>query len=652
MPNDDNDETMDDIGDDNIKNGCDSSNENENSKPNNSQRTWINVKDQLFRVKLDDILYFCICFLTLSIVPLSGIAVGADYYEVALNRRPVSESILVTLNCTEQDQILADEELQQSICSMDTFEIKYTLFDKKVNYFHFKPTFGLSFCEYNNNTFSSDGSQTKNNATDQDKYFYTGELSEATQRLLGEDIGECSETTLLVTVAFAFLTMVFASIGAFWFMVLNDHYDYTKRVMVHFGLSTATMISSLITILLFCWAINPLRSNIHPAFCDGQSVFRDCEETLGRGWYCQIATAAGSFLQIFIYAVKSRFDTSETVISCCGRNSSDGNEGGAAILASASAEDYTTREKDQSASGHHQPQSTLVWLLHFFVKLGRFLEFFLTIVALLVNFTTLNLTLPDVSDTPVQMPSYLWGNEFCSGHFIVFDMFRMAQDDDEYLEIKNYGDCTNFDKLEVYAAFAKILFFGGASLFLKRDAAKNPLFYLAGLGSDVGTILFVCLAIHSFLTKIYPGRKEIEPSFCDQYNHMKNMLGFENPEDNCSIHLGPGFYVLCVVLVLTVVNLLAEFLVGELGSKYGAFNAITTITNRLRRRDFEGIMKPASCYNLGQDGCDVPDTIEPKMSDGKATHPDRPNGALEELEYPKPRSNPNEKNASIEIDYC
>ena len=145
-------------------------------------------------------------------------------------------------------------------------------------------------------------------------------MPEETEEFLGGgNIGDCSEVTMLTTAAFASLTMLFALMRLLWFTVLSDHYGSTRAAIAHFALLSATMICSLITIAVFWITINPLRSGIDPTFCDGQSAFEDCEEAVGVGLYCQVATAVLSFVQILIYASTSGVNASAISLSCCGK---------------------------------------------------------------------------------------------------------------------------------------------------------------------------------------------------------------------------------------------------------------------------------------------------------------------------------------------
>ena len=148
-----------------------------------------------------------------------------------------------------------------------------------------------------------------------------------------------------------------------------------------------------------------------------------------------------------------------------------------------------------------------------------------------------------------------------------------------------------------------VMIFGGLALFLKHDAKRNPMFYLGGIISDIATIFFASLAIHSFYTNIYPGRSEIDLSLCDQFNSVRVINGVSyNGTDDCNISLGYGFWVLCVVLLITVLNYVTEFVDNEIGLEYGAINAFKTVFNRARKgRIRSAILGPASIYEISEE---------------------------------------------------
>jgi hypothetical protein len=195
----------------------------------------------------------------------------------------------------------------------------------------------------------------------------------------------------------------------------------------------------------------------------------------------------------------------------------------------------------------------------------------------------------------IEIDAYLWNVEkhgwaFCSDNHILKNLINLVNPGE------TYGDCIPKELVEVYAGFLKVMVFGGLALFLKHDAKRNPMFYLGGIISDVATIFFVSLAIRSFYTKIYPGRSEIEPSLCDQFSSVSVINGVSyNGTDDCNISLGSGFWVLCVVLLITVLNFVTEFVDNEIGQKYGAINAFKTVFNRVRKgRMKSAILGPAS----------------------------------------------------------
>lgn len=514
-----------------------------------------NLQDAITEVDLDDVMYYCISFVSVFLLPLSALGATAPYYTLRVNIRPVSESIHSDLNCDQLN--LTAEVLNDTVCSMETFETKFSLYIRQVNYFHFTPTFGDSFC-------GNDGFAYRfldNLKSD----FGFESLPEDTLELIGGgNIGKCTQTLMLMAAGFAAVTMGFTILGLLWVSVFSTHHGSKNASIVHMVLAALNMIFSAITIIIFSVAINPLRPDVNPSFCDDQTTFEDCEESLAFGFYCQLWTAILSFLVIPLHILKMRIKT--------------------------------TRKRACHNHHHHLP---FYKNPHFYIKLGRFAEFFLAVVACFVNFTTLSLVLPDIDETPVSMSSYLWGDQFCSEKFFAMDEFRPVENDVLASDLKNFGDCKAIYKYKVIFTLLKIVTSAGSALFLKRDAAKNPFIYLGGLAADFATIGLVIMAITVFMTKIYPGRSGIEPPFCDQYVAMRNDFldeDVELSEDICNISLGSGFWMLCLVLPLTIVNLVVEFLAGEIGQEYGAINAFQTVMKRLKRKDYQDALFGASSF--------------------------------------------------------
>jgi len=338
-----------------------------------------------------------------------------------------------------------------------------------------------------------------------------------------------------------------------------------------------------VTIAVYWTSIHPLRPGIDRKFCETQSTFDDCTEAVGEGFYCQVATAVFSFLQILAYSLKWTVGAPEgTTLSCCRKHGEQVPK---------------PLEGDKPSSNHH---THFYKDPHMWIKLGRFLEFFLATVAGMISWTTLELVLPDVDETPVSMSSYLWGKQFCTDGKFSTDIFFLTDTSPKDLGMKPFGACKPFYIYKILFTVLKIIISGGSALFLKRDAAKNPLFYLGGLCADVATIVMVCMAITIFMLQIYPGRSGIDPSFCYQYNTLRSSYLGSDDSETCSIRLGAGFAVLCVVLVLTVVNLVAEFIVGET-AEYGAMNAINTVVKRVRRREFQDALYGPSSYYISKE---------------------------------------------------
>jgi len=533
-------------------------------RPRKIQVTKTRIKALFPRAKLDDIIYFCICFLSIVVVPLAAIAEGYHYYEISMNIRPVSESIIDDLNCTDLIANLSQDEINESVCSMELFETKFSLFHRQINYFHFQPNFGVSFCENKENGFGF--LQKTTTIVD---YFGAKDIPEDIEELLGGgNIGQCNHAVMLTAAGFSASAAGFAALGLFWFTVLCGDYRTTKSVIVHVILAGATMVSSLITIIIYSLAIDPLRSSVDTAFCDRQSIFQDCKEVMGAGFYCQIATATLSGLQIFGYALKS------------GLNRHGKNQ----------IEDRQSLQEETHDSHTH---IRFYKNPHFWVKFGRYSEFFLATMSAITNYTTLDILLPDDDSTRINMFSYLWGNQFCNDSFFASDLFLLNENG---VKEEKFGDCKPLFKYKMILGLAKIVGAAGMGLFMKRDASKSPLFYLLGLAADLGGIIIVSMTMAIFLLKIYPGRSQIEPPFCDKYSEYVLEVEPGDPE-NCKITLGPGFILLCLVLPLTIMNLAVEFIAGEIGSKYGAINAFHTVLERIRKREYRSAaFKPSSFY--------------------------------------------------------
>jgi hypothetical protein len=350
-----------------------------------SSDKWKNIKDMMFRVNLDDFIYYSISFLSLIIAPLAGVAVFQSYYIIAVNREPVAESFSDGLNCSGTGQ---SNSYDKEVCnSTETFNILFTLFQKKDDFFYFKPHTGHSFCNSDSNSTDL-GNQFSS-------FLSTTELPMDVQKLFGSNIGDCSETSLLNNEIFAFITLIFALFGAIWLTVISGH--YSNIIKVHLALAIFTMISSLITVIIFDLAINPSRSSVDPTFCESQSLFEKCNESKGSGFYCQIAVAVLSFLTILICGLALKFDTSGKTL-CCEKNEVDHDHNSEALEVD---EELNQREQEEQQPQEIQqdehetisspPHPILHTRRYLLMKFGRFLEFFLAILAFSLHFTKLEL---------------------------------------------------------------------------------------------------------------------------------------------------------------------------------------------------------------------------------------------------------------------
>ena len=551
---------------------------------------WKNIKDVVFRVNLDDVFYYSISFLSLIIAPLAAVAVFQSYYNITVSG----------LNCSSDGSTANTVGNGTDICtSTEPFHIQFTLFQRKDDFFYFKPHAGQSFC--NSNPISTDIEEQLSN------FLNTTELSTDVHNLFEGNIGECSEASLLSNEVFAFITMVISLVGVIWLTVISGR--NSKTIKVQLVLSLSAMISSVLFLIIYTLLIDPSRSGVGPTFCEDQSLFKNCNESSGSGLYCQIAVAILSFLTSLICAVALKFDTdtSGKTFLCCGKDDDDDDDDDDGIDNNDTPEvdeevnqQETQEEQPSQETQHnkHESDSSSAYPIlhtrrHLLIKFGRFLEFFLSMLAFSLHFTKLELLYPD-EDASIEIYTYLWsfdkhGWSFCYNPNSILD--------------GTYGYCVPHQLLEVYAGFIKVIISGGLALFMKHDAKRNPMFYLGGILFDILTILFVSVAIHRFYKDIYPGRSDIDPSVCEQLSSVSVINGVSyGGSDDCNISLGSGFWTLCVVLVITVLNFVTEFIHNEIGQEYGAINAFKTVFKRLRKgRMRSAILGPASIYEISEE---------------------------------------------------
>jgi hypothetical protein len=107
-----------------------------------------------------------------------------------------------------------------------------------------------------------------------------------------------------------------------------------------------------------------------------------------------------------------------------------------------------------------------------------------------------------------------------------------------------------------------------------------------GVVMDFLSMVFISVAIGLFRAKIFPGRVEIQPSYCEIWT--------QHVGTSCSIKLGAGFFFFCAVLVLTTVNFMVEFCTAEKDQRYGARSAWNTVFQRVKQGRFKSVYKPQS----------------------------------------------------------
>jgi hypothetical protein len=177
----------------------------------------------------------------------------------------------------------------------------------------------------------------------------------------------------------------------------------------------------------------------------------------------------------------------------------------------------------------------------------------------------------------------LWQGIFCSNNLLWWNfIFKEPVD--------TFGHCDDKEVFHTQFATIKVLVSSGLALVLKRDAKQNPLFYLVGIVMDFLSLVFISLAIGMFYGAIYPGRNEIQPSYCE--------LWTETVGTACNMRVGSGFMLFCVVLVITTSNFVVEFGISESGQTYGVRSAYNTVSGRIQQGRFQSVYKPTSTIIL------------------------------------------------------
>ena len=469
---------------------------------------------------------FALRFLSVLILTTSVLACFGAYHTITVERGPIVQQIL-GYNCSDfasyRYRLCAEMHIQ-----------KFTLWGVE-DEFSLSSNQGL--CHQQPNSIFN--------------------LTDSVLYLLEGNIGDCTQAALTATVAFAAMTPSIACIAVIWIILFADRNEHTKfPVRVHIFLTAFTMISSAICIAIYCIAINPMRLN--PRFCDAHYSFQYCKQETGPSFWLEVSTVLLSFTSITI-GVVARYK---------------------GIIGYETDEDTNIEEEEEIQPFFHKA-------VHFWIKLGRLLEFLVMLIAVVSFFTVINASVEPGSISiiknekvfPLSSSIGLWQGIFCSSNLLWWNfIFKEPVD--------TFGQCDDKEVFHTQFATIKVLISSGLALVLKRDAKQNPLFYLVGVVMDFLSLVFISLAIGMFYGAIYPGRNEVQPSYCELWTDTVGTA--------CSMRVGSGFVLFCIVLVITTSNFIVEFYISERGQTYGARSAYRTVRRRIQQGRFQSVYKPTS----------------------------------------------------------
>jgi len=151
------------------------------------------TKRTLCRMSLNDLIYFCISFISLVMVPFAGLGVGQNYWELQLNKQPLVEIVYghTGLNCSDIAHAQSDNSsnaILEDICT-GTIDFEFALFWEQDDFFFFKGSTRNNLCSSNpipTNVGSLSGFSFENT---------TGlptVLPTDVQKLFEGDLGQCS----------------------------------------------------------------------------------------------------------------------------------------------------------------------------------------------------------------------------------------------------------------------------------------------------------------------------------------------------------------------------------------------------------------------------------------------------------------------------
>ena len=338
-------------------------------------------------------------------------------------------------------------------------------------------------------------------------------------------VGECSTSTLRALQAMATTAAVAAGLRVFFVVVPKN---FPRAFLVGCFFDFLTFVMSLSVVCVYSLKVDPTR--LKPTYCEEWLQIRpdditlECKEFSGTGYYCQILVTILSFISL----------VAELVGRPGEKNSTYGLRGSVHVM-------KTYDSSDRRFFTRMRLNQTL-----------RFTEFTLILLGIFGPYVVLSLYTGSAVESGPEIDAIIRQSlfdEFLCKHNLWWGRFGVSMSTYDTL-----GSCSASDLRVAIGCICTALALSAMSLVGLKNAKFFPKLYLMGVGLEVLTLIFVSTGIGYFAARIYPGRKSLDPAYCDLW------LGEYPPEfgSSCNISLGYSFISLCVALGLCVINLFIQ----------------------------------------------------------------------------------------------
>lgn len=394
-----------------------------------------------------------------------------------------------------------------------------------------------------------------------------------------ENLGHCTDAVAMACAATTILACCFAAYLTVYITVFMASFHNAIFYLILAGIA-----SSAVATVTFASQIDPLR--LDSTFCDEQTLFSHCEQERGVGFWFQVATFTMFFL----------------------------------ILSLALAWKFSSPPPPPQS---HDDLPPFYKTLHFYVGVVRFAELAILLVGVVSPFTRVATAIPQNPQTDTndlldhafsgkggQMETEinLWQGLFCHPFGARLFLWSVVLNEVHLHEEESFGECEFKDLFECQMGYIMAMVTSITALAFQKDAKTMPLAYMFGFIMHFLSMVKLSWAIGAFMTKVYPGRKEIDPSYCSVWT---SYVG-ENSE--CSIEIGQGLILTAAALVSVILSFVGEVIVQN-HEMYGVGTAFRTLTGRVREGRIADLGKATSERELdvGDDGDH--DTDQPSPSD-------------------------------------